>query len=74
MSSLAEEFLVILRDELHAGHLAEPFPLLLGHVAHRDQLGPNRVMVEDKPAAQRAGHFAAHQAATNDADPDRPGH
>ena len=34
-----EEHLVILSDELHAGHLAKPLPLLLGHVADGDQLG-----------------------------------
>src|SRR5919106_3036476 len=69
-----QEHAVTRRDELHAGHLPEPVSLWLGHVAHRHQLRPHRIVVEDKPAAQGAGDFAAHQAAANDADPDVLGH
>src|ERR671919_2797019 len=69
-----QEHAVIRRDELHAGHLPEPVPLWLGPVADRHQLPPRRIVVEDKPAAQGAGDFAAHQTAANDADPDALGH
>src|SRR4051812_35055739 len=69
-----EQHPVIRCDEFHAGYLPEPVALWLGHVADRHQLRPRRIVVEDKPAAQGAGDFAAHQTAANDADPDALGH
>ena len=60
--------MVIGGDELDGGNLAKPLALFFDEVADGDELGLDRILVENEPASEGARDFAAHQAAADDAD------
>src|SRR5208282_634390 len=63
-----QQFVMVSAEQFHRWYLAKPFAPAFHRIAYCQQLGLHGMIVEHEPAAQRAGHFAPHQPAANDAD------
>ena len=70
----AEQFLVILGQQLDGGNLPEPVEEFVLQVAHGDQLGLHRKVFQHEPARKGAGGLTAHQATANDTHPHHVAH
>ena len=56
-------------EEANGGHALKPIKETLLQIAHGHELGAHGHVVQHKPAAERAGGFAPHQAAADDSQP-----
>lgn len=64
----AEEFGVVFGEELDGGDLFEPLEEFILEIANGDEFGADGEVVEDKPAGESAGGFAAHEASSDNSD------
>ena len=64
----AEEFGVVLGEELDGGDLAEPIEEFVLEIADGGEFSVDGEVMEGEPASKGGGGFAAHEASADDAD------
>ena len=63
-----QQFTIVARFEAHGGDAVEPCQDWLAEVGYGGEDWGDADFLEGAPAGKGAGHFAAHQAASDDAD------